>query len=222
MVCLKTLLEANDRFGAQFEPVLFEAEANIGGTFKYRAYENANLVSSTFLTCFSDFRLPEESRTDHVSLPDYVAYLERYVKHFGLAPYMRLATRVASVERAKASRKHLITYRRATSPETEVYECDAVAFCTGLHVLPAIPQIPGIEHIKAQGGTVMHSSEYKTRSQIAGKRVMVLGAGETAMDLVYEAVKADAPEVTMCHRGGFLSFPKVIEDFSGELLTTLL
>ena len=33
------------------------------------------------------------------------------------------------------------------------------------------------------------------------------------MDLAYAAIKGDAKEVVMCHRGGFLSFPKVLNDF---------
>jgi len=39
---------------------------------------------------------------------------------------------------------------------------------------------------------------------------MILGTGETGMDLAYESVKADAKEVVLCTRSGFLSFPKVL------------
>lgn len=38
------------------EPVLVEQESELGGTFRWRGYENAELVSSKQLTCFSDFR----------------------------------------------------------------------------------------------------------------------------------------------------------------------
>lgn len=42
---------------------------------------------------------------------------------------------------------------------------------------------------------------------------MILGCGETAMDLAYESCKAGAKEVTLCYRGGYLSFPKVLNSF---------
>ena len=84
----------------------------------------------------------------------------------------------------------------------EQYACDAVAICSGLHVEPNIPQIPGIEHFLNNGGETIHSSQYKTRSQVAGKRVLVLGCGETGMDVSYESIQAGAKEVTMCHRNG--------------------
>ena len=94
--------------------------------------------------------------------------------------------------------------------QEEVYDCSHIAIATGLHVTPNIPEIPGIEHIK---GSILHSSEYKTRSQLADRNVMILGCGETAMDIAYEAIKADAQSVTMCFRTGFLSFPKVLNKF---------
>jgi dimethylaniline monooxygenase (N-oxide forming) len=53
---------------------------------------------------------------------------------------------------------------------------------------------------------VFHSVEYKARSQLSRRRVMILGTGETGMDLAYEAVKAGATEVVLCSRSGLDSF----------------
>lgn len=89
-----------------------------------------------------------------------------------------------------------------------------VVVCTGLHVIPSVPHISGVEHIlnrpprKSADGrreikpAVFHSSEYKSRSQLAGRRVMILGTGETGMDIAYEAAKAGAEEAVLCTRGG--------------------
>jgi len=41
--------------------------STVTGTFRYRTYENATLVSSKQLTSFSDFRLPLE-HSDHLTL----------------------------------------------------------------------------------------------------------------------------------------------------------
>ena len=86
-----------------------------------------------------------------------------------------------------------------------------IAICTGLHVSASIPVVPGIEHVLQQRSlegkldaspAVFHSVEYKSRSQLSGRRVMILGTGETGMDLAYEAVKAGAEEVVLCSRSG--------------------
>ena len=89
-----------------------------------------------------------------------------------------------------------------------------VVVCTGLHVIPSVPDIPGIEHVlnrapRVEGDRVIepaayHSAEYKKRSQLAGRRVMILGTGETGMDLAYESAKAGAEEAVLCTRGGYV------------------
>jgi cation diffusion facilitator CzcD-associated flavoprotein CzcO len=87
--------------------------------------------------------------------------------------------------------------------------------CTGLHVVPSIPVIPGIQHVLQPDRpeiahsqipnpqpAVFHSASYQHRAQLTGRRVMILGTGETGMDLAYESAKAGAKEVVLCTRGG--------------------
>lgn len=55
LVSLKYLVNHTEWVEGE-DPVLVEQEGEIGGTFRWRGYENAELVSSKQLTCFSDFR----------------------------------------------------------------------------------------------------------------------------------------------------------------------
>lgn len=55
LVALKYLVEQFPSSDDE-SPLLVEMEGDIGGTFRWRGYENAELVSSKQLTCFSDFR----------------------------------------------------------------------------------------------------------------------------------------------------------------------
>lgn len=94
---------------------------------------------------------------------------------------------------------------------------DYIAVCTGLHVIPSIPSIDGIEHVlKLRPSdepklirTAFHSVAYKTRSQLTGRRVIILGTGETGMDIAYEAAKAGAKEVVLCSRSGYVILSRV-------------
>ncbi|KXJ94515.1 dimethylaniline monooxygenase, partial [Microdochium bolleyi] len=214
LVALKTFLE-NSTPDQPIEATLFEAEDDIGGTFKYRSYDNAELVSSKQLTSFSDFRFPPGT-PDHVSLPRYVEYLRSYADHFKLWPHIRLGCRVSAIEPCPESAssgkwRHQVSFKDKDRPEAEeVYQCSHIAMCTGLHVEPNVPVIPGSEHVK---GDIFHSASYKGRSQLEHRDVLILGCGETAMDIAYEAIKADAKSVTMCFRTGFLSFPKQLSRF---------
>lgn len=141
-------------------------------------------MSSKQLTTFSDHRFPL-SAPDHISLPQYVEYLQAYVDRFDLEPRMKMGCRVSKIELLEKSPeqrwRHRLTYVDSRSNGKErTFDCSHVAICTGLHVEPNIPTIPGIENVR---GEVFHSSQYKKRAQLTGKDILILGCGETAMGM---------------------------------------
>ncbi|KAK6845557.1 hypothetical protein PG995_015667 [Apiospora arundinis] len=100
LVTLKFLKTAHKYFGG--EPVdvtLFEAGLEIGGTFVNKIYENAEMVSSKYLTAFSDYRIDADAPS-FVTPQDYVTYLNGYCKKFGLFQHIRLGTKVVKRPRA--------------------------------------------------------------------------------------------------------------------------
>jgi dimethylaniline monooxygenase (N-oxide forming) len=134
------------------------------------------------LTTFSDHRF-SLSTPDHISLPQYVEYLQAYVEKFDLEPRMKMGCRVNTVEPiAKTTDqrwKHRVKYvEKHSAGKERTFDCSHVAICTGLHVEPNVPAIPGIENIK---GEAFHSSQYKKRAQLTGKNLLIMGCGETAM-----------------------------------------
>lgn len=172
------------------------------------------------------------------------------MKHFDFESRVHLNCRVVGVSPVPnldevRGHGHIIHYfdhrDDEDEPEAKVMQADYVAVCSGLHVTPAWPDIPGIDYVvnpkipvavqDSIEHQVYHSADYKSRAQLAGRSVMILGTGETGHDLAYEAVKAGATQVTLCTRGadphrfslddavahpcvhslgGFLSFPKVL------------
>ncbi|KAK7418686.1 hypothetical protein QQZ08_011160 [Neonectria magnoliae] len=205
LVTLKFLVEAHKYFPIPpIEARLFEIEPEIGGTFVYRTYEDAELVSSKYLTAFSDYRLPEEA-ADFVTPPVYAQYLKDYATAFNLWSRIECQTRVENIRRGLDGSGHLVTIRKLDG--VSEWSCNAVAVCSGININPVIPAIPGIEQVP----TVLHSSQIKDRTQF-GKdtEVVVMGAGETGMDLVHLAVTSPTKSVTLCHRDGFFCAPKMI------------
>jgi dimethylaniline monooxygenase (N-oxide forming) len=139
-------------------------------------------VSSKQLTTFSDHRFSLDT-PDHISLPQYVDYLRSYVEKFALQQHLRLGCRITGIEPLarfpNAKWKHRVKYTdKRNDCKEESFDCSHIAICTGLHVEPNVPAIPGIENIQ---GEVFHSSSYKKRSQLTGRDVLVMGCGETAM-----------------------------------------
>jgi lysine/ornithine N-monooxygenase len=110
---------------------------------------------------------------------------------------------VTKIERSQSGGH---TIHLLSSGEKSEWNCEAVAICSGLHVTPNIPAISGLEKVPI----VIHSSEFKERKQFGeGKDILILGSGETGMDIAYLAVTSDTKSVTISHRDGFLCAPKV-------------
>lgn len=168
------------------------------------------MVSSSFLTIFSDLRIPKgryaSGYKDFLSLPQYCEYLNDYANKFKLRPHINLNTKVINVRRAKGGRGHVVTY--VSKEGTEEWACDAVAVSSGLHVEPGLPTISGLDKVPE----VFHSSQYKHKNREVfkeGSNVVILGCGETAMDMAYFAVTSPTKTVTLCSRNGFVLAPKV-------------
>lgn len=208
LVTLKYLNQAAQFFpGTHIEAKLFEAAPHIGGVFYHHVYEDAELVSSKFLTSFSDFR-PRRDDPDFLSAERYLEYLHQYASAFDLWPHIHLSTRVVSVRRRDADPVrggHIVTYRTPDGQEVD-WACDAVAVCSGLHHVPNIPDLPGVENVPV----VMHSEKFKSSEQFGvDKTVMILGCGETSFDIAALAIRSPTKRVVLCHRNGWLAAPKV-------------
>lgn len=204
LVTLKYLKTAHDFFPINpIEAKLFEAEAEIGGTFAYRTYEDAELVSSKQLTTFSDFR-PRKDDPDFLSASRYLEYLRQYCDRFELWAHINFKSPVTSIFRREDG-GHIVHY--SSNGKESTWECDAIAVCSGLHVHPNIPKLPGVEHVP----TVLHSAEFKSREQFGqDTTVMVLGTGETGVDIAHLAItEPKVKQVVLSHRDGFLGAPKV-------------
>ncbi|KAI9657723.1 MAG: hypothetical protein M1821_002899 [Bathelium mastoideum] len=212
LVTLKYLLEAHKHLGMEpIEAKCFEKEADIGGTFFARTYEDAEMVSSKQLTTFSDFR-PCDDDADFLSIDRYIEYLHQYCTQFQLWQAIRLSTAVLSITRGGKG-GHTIAYQSGDAADTRTWECDAVAVCSGLHLTPNIPHILGIENVPK----VMHSAEFKSRKQFGiGKTIHVIGSGETGADIAYLAVTSHTQRVVMSHRDGFHLAAKVCKVLSVE------
>lgn len=205
LVTLKYLRQTHDFFPVdRFETKLFETSDKIGGIFYHHVYQDAELVSSKFLTCFSDFR-PRRDDPDFLSANRYLEYLGDYATAFDLWPYILLNTKVVGVRRGAGGKGHIVTYRTPEGHEVD-WECDAVAVCSGLHDVPNLPDLPGIDKVPV----VVHSADFKSSEQFGvDKTVMVLGSGETGMDIAALAINAPTKQVVLGHRHGWYGAPKV-------------
>lgn len=164
----------------------------------------------------------------------YVQYLKAYADTFGLWEYIQCSTTVTSIRPHPTESGHIVELHADGHFQNSFVQgpthYHVVAICTGLNRVPFLPNIPGLDtsrHLvvagsddshgkpdawSGSGPVVMHSSAFKSRAQF-GKNttVLILGAGETAMDIAHLAV-TDNPghRVIISHRDGFTHAPKIV------------
>jgi thioredoxin reductase len=194
LVAVKELLEEGH------EPVCFERAPGLGGVFRFDeesgvVWESCRLVSSGLLTAFSDFPVPP-NQVEQMTVREYVDYLERYCEAFGVMGRIRFGTTVEAVTREADGGWRV----RTTNGDGESLDArfDAVAVCSGSNQNPHRPRFPGEETFSGQ---VLHAAQYRRPDQFAGKRVLIVGAGESGADLVEEISQHAAETVLSLRRG---------------------
>ncbi len=189
-----------------FQVEVFEREPDLGGNWNYgqasaRVYRSTHTISSKPGTQYTDFPMPRE-------FPDYphhsqvLEYLRAYARQFNLTPLIRFnaaVTRVAPLDEGNPQTRW--TVARSDGVSTEF---DVVVVANGHHSEPRHPEYPG--HFT---GATMHSAEYRTPELFTGKRVLVVGGGNSGCDLVVEAAQW-ADRAWHSTRRGYWYMPKYI------------
>jgi dimethylaniline monooxygenase (N-oxide forming) len=168
-----------------FEVVIFEKESAIGGVWApSRTYPGLRTNGPRETYAFSDFPYPET--TDNFPTAEQVrSYLALYVEHFGLTSLIHLATEVVSVSyppqnSGEAQSRFRITVRPTDgSGAEEIRYFDFVVICNGVFSEPHLPHVEGMERF---AGQVLHSSQLTEVEVVDGQRVIVVGAGKSALD----------------------------------------
>ena len=183
---------------------LYESEADLGGVWNAegkcsRVYSSLHLISPKFNTQVPDYPMPDHYPTyPHHRM--MLSYIRSYARHFGVYEKAVFNTSVTwlepagegwDVELSNGERKH--------------YACVAVS--NGAQRLPRYPDPP---YPGSFSGEILHSMDYKSPDQVRGKRVLVVGAGNSGCDIAVDASHHGC-EVYHSTRRGYHYFPKFID-----------
>jgi hypothetical protein len=223
-----------------------EREDTIGGNWAYgkpasSIYQSCHLISSKRLTEYNEFPLPE----DYPEFPKHelaFKYIKGYAEHFGLLEHIQFNTPVEWIEPINppplqggarggfsdmgvdesvptdcpASNSPSPEYWgggwkiKLANGEERIYR--GVIIANGHNWDPQFPDFPG-----EFTGTVFHSCQYKTPDTITGKRVLVVGAGNSGCDLAVEASIHSSRAVQSLRRG-YPILPKIFRGMPVDAL----
>jgi len=190
----------------------FEMGSGVGGNWRYgndngvsSAYRSLHINTSRHAMEYAAYPMPE-------SLPDYPShwqiadYFDDYVEHFGLRELITFRTEVVKVVPGEDG-GYDVTVRpleAKNEPATRHYEHVIVA--NGHHWDPRWPEpsFPGSDTFRGQQ---VHAHYYRTPDLLEGKRVVVLGIGNSATDIAVESSRV-ARETYLAMRRGAYIVPK--------------
>lgn len=178
----------------------FERHDDVGGIWDMRnpgspIYESAHFISSRDLSAFLGYPMPR-SFPDYPSHRQILQYVQDFTQAFGLRPKIRFNTAVTRVE--KDAQDHWIV----TLGNGERRRYGALVCATGCNWDPNLPSFQGEFH-----GEVRHSVSHTTGDAFRGKRVLVVGLGNSGADIACDAaIHADRAFISV--RRGYHFIPK--------------
>ncbi|XP_067240887.1 flavin-containing monooxygenase 5-like isoform X2 [Chanodichthys erythropterus] len=204
LTCIKCCLDEG------LEPVCFETSDDIGGLWRFKEnpdpdrasiYHSLIINTSKEMMCYSDFPIPAHfPNYMHNSL--IMDYFRMYAEHFQLTRHIRFQTKVLHVtprpDFPHSGQWDVEIQSKDGQREKQVF--DAVMVCTGHHCHPHLPlkDFPGIDTFK---GKYFHSRDYKNPEEWRGKRVVVIGIGNSGGDIAVELSRM-AKQVYLSTRKG--------------------
>ncbi len=178
----------------------FELGDDVGGLWNIDAprstvYESAHLISSRTTTQFAEFPM-KDNVADYPSHRELFGYFSDFADSYGLRDGFSFGTEVERIEPADGHWEVTANGRTTTHA--------GVLVANGTLSEPKVPAFAG-----TFDGTVLHTSDYKSASVFAGKRVLVIGAGNSGCDIAVDAVHY-AASVDLSVRRGYHFVPKYL------------
>lgn len=179
------------QYGVNF--TVFEATRHIGGTWHFDShvgtdeygvpvftsmYKNLRTNTPRQTMEFGGFSFPEGSPS-YPAGPCYYKYLKLFVKHFDLMKFIQFQKLVTGIKWADSHWE--VTTKQSETGNLNVEHCDFVFIANGHYTQPVWPKIEGKENFQ---GNMIHSHDYREPEPYRNRRVLIVGAGASGLDLV--------------------------------------
>lgn len=175
---------------------ILEGRADIGGTWDLFRYPGIRSDSDMYTLGYS-FR-PWTQAKAIANGPAILEYLRDTAKSYGIDKRIRFGHRVKQAAWSSQDARWTVEVERGPQREPVRFTCNFLFMCSGYYNYAEgyTPQFPGAESF---AGRIVHPQKWTQDIDYAGKRVVVIGSGATAVTIVPEMAKT-AARVTMLQR----------------------
>lgn len=193
--CGLAMAKALKDAGILYEQV--EADREVGGNWYHGVYRTAHIISSRKTTEYADFPMPDDY-PDFPSRQQMADYYKLYTETFDLRPDIQFDTKVLMVLPLPDESWEV----ELSNGEKRIYK--GVLVCNGHHWHRRFPVYEG-----EFTGEFIHSKDYQAPEQLIDKRVLVIGGGNSACDVVAEAARVSR-SAHISLRRGYWFLPKTL------------
>jgi len=205
--------------GIDFE--CYEKGSAIGGNWRYNndngmsaAYKSLHINTSRQMMSYAKYPMPDQypDYPDHFQIAEY---FDRYADHFGLRDRISFNTEVLQVDPVDGGGWQ-VKFKDEDGEHVENFT--DVMVCNGHHWDARWPEpaFPGSDTFE---GTQMHAHDYRTPEILEGKRVLVLGIGNSATDIAVESSRVAEKTFLAMRRGAWI-MPKYLGGVPSDKATT--
>ncbi|PKA49383.1 putative indole-3-pyruvate monooxygenase YUCCA4 [Apostasia shenzhenica] len=177
--------------------VIIERSDGIAHLWRHYAYDRLSLHLPKHFCELPHRRFPSHF-PNYPSKSDFVNYLQSYTDEFGLRPVFNCTAVAARFDPTDSLWRVLAAHR------SEEYVSPWLVVATGENAEPVVPEMKGKERYK---GAISHSSRYRSGEAHRGKRVLVVGCGNSGMEMCLDLCKHGAMPF-MSIRGGVHLLPR--------------
>ncbi|XP_022774069.1 probable indole-3-pyruvate monooxygenase YUCCA10 [Durio zibethinus] len=160
--------------------VILEKEDIYASLWKKRAYDRLKLhLAKEF--CSLPFKPLSPDSPTYIPKDMFVNYLDEYVSTFNIQPQYHRSVESAWYDEVDG--KWRIDAKNMQSGDVEVYVAEFLVIASGENSAKYIPELPGLGTFK---GEIIHSNEYKSGAKYENMDVLVVGCGNSGMEISYD------------------------------------
>ena len=186
--------------------VVLERSDGVGGTWRANRYPGAACDVPSHLYSLSFAPNPNWSKT-YADQPEILDYVERCYDELDVRRKVRCGVEVTAATWDDERRHWRLRDRDGATHETSI-----LVSAIGLFHTPTLPAIAGLDDF---AGPVVHSARWGDGSDVAGRRVAVIGTGASAIQIV-PAIVDDVAELTLYQRTPAWILPRKDEPYTDE------
>ncbi|KAH8892961.1 flavin-containing monooxygenase 9 [Thozetella sp. PMI_491] len=181
---------------------LFERRSQVGGLWAYTddttmtsVLPTTTALISKYVCGFSDFPMPDKY-PHHLTRAQFQEYMEDYATHFDLWKHIVFNASVKTATRNEDDTKWVLKIEVDGDLQSHVF--DKVVFCHGYQSKKVMPHLADREKFE---GPVIHSQEYRSPDKFKGQKVVVVGLGPSATEII-DTLLPVASQLYASHRRG--------------------